>query len=386
MLYHILLQVCKLNGSTVEWVKEDNYVFNLSPYKERIRKWLTEENVVRPKNFLPLALKCLDVDDKLSVSRDRRRLKWGIRVPDDETQTIYVWFDALMNYLTVGKNCGKSQVWPPTMHIIGKDIIKFHIVYWPAFLMAAGLSLPKTVFVHSHWLVDGVKMSKSLGNVIDPNEVVEQLTVDGLRYFLLRQGTPHADANFAMLKAVNLVNTDLVNNLGNLLQRATVEKLNPAQKYPNFALETLKGEVELMSRQLLKELEGLRDKCSANYKAGLVYKALDDISAVARLGNAFFQFAAPWQSNNPSQNSTVLFITYETIRICGCLLQPVVPDYCDRLLSRLGITAKERSFDSIVFGGGKVAKLPGRALGPNNGPVMERIKIEEPLMATKVAR
>ena len=139
----------------------------------------------------------------LSVSRPSRRLHWGIPVPDDPSQTIYVWLDALVNYLTAAGYPSKMSVWPPNCHVIGKDILKFHAIYWPAFLMAAHLELPRKILCHSHWTVEGSKMSKSKGNVVDPIQLVHPYTAEGVRYFLLREAVPHSDANFSHKKMVN---------------------------------------------------------------------------------------------------------------------------------------------------------------------------------------
>ena len=201
--------VSKDSKNPVEWVREENYVFDLKPFKTDIRKWI-ESGAIKPENFVSTAWNVLESCETLSISRDSKRLQWGISVPNDPSQTvcfnfalssasiprfqIYVWLDALTNYLTAAKYPALST-WPPDVQIIGKDIIKFHAVYWPAFLLAAGLPLPGRLFVHSHWLVDGRKMSKSYGNVLNPHDLAKTLTTEGLRFFLLRQGTPQDDSS-----------------------------------------------------------------------------------------------------------------------------------------------------------------------------------------------
>ncbi|VDM37290.1 unnamed protein product [Toxocara canis] len=357
----LIVEVSKQTRSPVEWIEEDNYVFDLSQFYEPIRRWLLENDVIRPKHYLRVALQYLDIEETLSISRDRKRLEWGIPVPQDQSQTIYVWMDALVNYLTVsGFPRSHHDYWPPDWQVIGKDILKFHAVFWPAFLMAAELPLPRRLFVHAHWLVDGVKMSKSIGNVIDPFVVAETLTVDGLRYFLLRQGTPHVDGNFTITKAVSVVNGELVNSLGNLMQRACVEKLNPDRIYPSFEEKVMRSELAELGLPLIESLGSLREKCSQHFDELMIYKALEELSAVVRQANAFFQLFEPWKladgekvffrtyifrkSNERQvclqggkvhfQRSTILHVVYETMRICGILLQPVVPDYANKLLTR----------------------------------------------------
>lgn len=369
----VKMVISKSTRSVVEWVEEENYLFQISKFYEPIRQWLTQNDIVRPKQYLPIALQYLDTEEKLSVSRDRKRLSWGIPVPGDPTQTIYVWMDALINYLTVsGFPDSRQTCWPPTWQIIGKDILKFHAIFWPAFLMAAQLPLPEKLFVHGHWLVNRVKMSKSTGNIVDPFVTSEKLSVDGLRYFLLRQGTPHDDANFTMSKAVNVVNTDLVNNLANLLQRASTRKLNPKQIYPAFHLKLLSGDLNILANSLIENLNQLRDQCMEHYNSMMIYKSLDSICAAARQTNVFFQLSQAWKLDSSEKLSTILHLVYEAVRICNILLQPVVPEYATRSLDRLGIREKDRCLEEAVFGGARSA-LVGNTLGNTHEHIMERV-------------
>ena len=164
-------------------------------------------------------------------------------MPEDHTQTIYVWLDALANYLTVSRgalNDGVQRVWPPDCHVVGKDILKFHAIYWPAFLMAAGLEPPERILCHSHWMTENEKMSKSKGNVVDPVKTAnENITADGLRYFLLRQGTLHSDGNFSRKQLIKVLNAELANTMGNLLGRCTGKIINPEQKLPSWNEDSL---------------------------------------------------------------------------------------------------------------------------------------------------
>lgn len=185
------------SGQKLEWHEEENYVFRLSLLQEKVNDWVNNKLIMKPKNFhtaLKADLRNLKNFNDISISRSKSRLKWGIEVPNDDSQIIYVWFDALVNYLTVAGYPNKLQLWPPC-HVIGKDIIKFHCIFWPAFLIASGIEPPELIYCHSHWLYNKQKMSKSLGNVVDPFECITKFTSDGIRYFLLKEGTPHSDSS-----------------------------------------------------------------------------------------------------------------------------------------------------------------------------------------------
>nr|XP_006633102.1 PREDICTED: methionine--tRNA ligase, mitochondrial [Lepisosteus oculatus] len=231
------IKVSLESGHKVDWVKEENYLFRLSAFRAPLRAWLAESpQAVRPERFHAAALRWLQEElPDLSVSRQRDRLQWGIPVPGDPSQTIYVWLDALVNYLTVaGYPHSCAEWWAAAHHVVGKDILKFHAIYWPAFLLAAGLPLPQALYVHSHWTAGGQKMSKSLGNVVDPLERCQDFTADGMRYFLLRQGVPDSDCDYYDDKVVKLLNAELADSLGGLLSRCTAPALNPRQVYPSF--------------------------------------------------------------------------------------------------------------------------------------------------------
>uniref|UniRef100_A0A8R1XRN0 Methionine--tRNA ligase, mitochondrial n=1 Tax=Onchocerca volvulus TaxID=6282 RepID=A0A8R1XRN0_ONCVO len=365
--------ISKITGSVVEWVQEENYIFPLSKYLGTVRNWLNNCDVIRPKIYFPEALQHASIEGNLSLSRDRKRVTWGIAVPNDESQTIYVWFDALMNYLTVsGIFSNKKRInWPPTCQIVGKDILKFHAVIWPAILLALDLPLPKRIFVHSHWLVNGTKMSKSVGNVVDPFSVSKSLSEEGLRYFLLRQGTPQNDANFIMSKAVDVINTDLVNNVGNLLQRSLIEKLNPSQTYPTFYPDSFHNSLLELGEPLVKSVSCLAELYEEQFDELMIYKALEMLMEVMRQANGFFQFYEPWKELDNRKMSSLLYVCYEVLRICGILLQPVVPHYADHLLNRLGIKKNERGLDNVKFT--IDSKYSGKPLGEYNGPIMDRI-------------
>ena len=185
------------SGQPVEWHEEENYMFKLSSLQNELINWIDNCLVMKPENFhavLKADMRNIKNLKDISISRSKSRLKWGIEVPNDSNQVIYVWFDALINYLTASGYPETLKQWPPC-NLIGKDILKFHAIYWPAFLIAAGIEPPNLIYCHSHWLYDEQKMSKSKGNVIDPNECISKFTSDGMRFFLLKEGTPHSDSS-----------------------------------------------------------------------------------------------------------------------------------------------------------------------------------------------
>ncbi|KJH45397.1 putative methionine--tRNA ligase [Dictyocaulus viviparus] len=326
-------KVVKGTNTVVEWVEEQNYMFRLSSYRMAVREWLEHSDVVYPKCYLPSVMNSLEYEGDLSISRCREKLSWGIPVPGDDSQIIYVWLDALVNYLSIVGYPDTLRVWPPTCQIFGKDILKFHVFYWPALLMAMGLSLPQRLFIHGHWLVDNTKMSKSLRNVIDPCEALELYTTEGLRYFLLKQGVPSGDSNFSHEKALSVINSDLVNNIGNLLSRATVRKLNPLQMYPRFFENDAHPSIMKCCMPHLELLREVGEEALQLYDEMLFYKAIEKIMAALKSGNGFFQMTEPWKLEESRKLDTVLYVTYETLRILSILLQPIVPSLADHSLT-----------------------------------------------------
>lgn len=194
------------SGHPVEWTEEENYMFKLNEYQEDVIYWAKHSNRVVPSKFNKILLDMLYQENlpNISISRPSSRMTWGISVPGDSSQNIYVWLDALTNYLTVAGYPDELKIWPPNVQVIGKDILKFHGIYWPAFLIAAGIEPPHQLLVHSHWTVDNQKMSKSKGNVIDPMERASIYTMEGIRYFLLREGVQHSDGSESCQKFLSI--------------------------------------------------------------------------------------------------------------------------------------------------------------------------------------
>ncbi|TRY81301.1 hypothetical protein DNTS_012132 [Danionella cerebrum] len=388
-----LIKVSTESGHKVEWMKEDNYIFRLSDFRSELLLWLrSNPNLIQPVKFQKLVLQWLEDDlPDLSVSRQKSRLQWGIPVPGDPEQTIYVWLDALVNYLTVaGYPQNHSEWWAVVHHVVGKDILKFHAIYWPAFLLAAGLPLPQKIYVHSHWTVHGKKMSKSLSNVINPLDAAEKFTVDGLRYFLLRQGVPDSDCDYYDDKVVKMCNSALADALGGLLNRCTAPALNPSQVYPCFSntcfpnnqSESLFGRAVPEDYTLVEAVVALPASVERHFDSFHVYKALEAISSCIHLTNGFVQRHRPWKldRNDPGDQQwldTILHVSLECLRVYGILLQPVVPGLADRILSRLGVSLEERNWDSLNFlekYQGKESALEGRALGPDFEMLFRRLE------------
>ena len=285
-----------------------------------------------------------DILPDLSVSRPSSRLHWGIPVPEDSSQTIYVWLDALINYLTVAGYPDKMANWPPNCHVIGKDILKFHAIYWPAFLIAAGLELPKNILCHSHWTVDGTKMSKSKGNVVDPSQLTKPYTADGVRYFLLRESVPHSDGNFSHKKMANYLNAELANTLGNLVGRTTSSSINVRQNVPDIEFDVNSGCLSELAKELIDQLKDLPAQVKEHYKEFNYYLGIDAIMECLRNTNAYIQEEKPWElkKTDLERLDYVLILSLESLRITGLLLQPIVPELSKRLLIKLGVSSDKR--------------------------------------------
>uniref|UniRef100_A0A0N5CDB4 Methionine--tRNA ligase, mitochondrial n=1 Tax=Strongyloides papillosus TaxID=174720 RepID=A0A0N5CDB4_STREA len=367
--------VSKETKNEVQYLEEENYMFKLEDLYPKIKKWIIENDVIRPKHYINQILMYMNEVEDLSISRDIKRMSWGIPVPNDPSQTIYVWMDALMNYMSaVGQPNDHLIQWPPSWQIIGKDIMKFHAIYWPAFLLAADMELPKKLFVHGHWTIDNVKMSKSLGNVVNPFEISNVLSPDGLRYFLLKQGVPDSDNNYSNIKAINLVNSDLVNNIGNLLSRSTVKRLNPEQLYFPENYSSLDPKILDEAQDIVEELKVLSQKVNEHYENLIFYKGLEEIMSVCKKVNTFFHNTQPWKKSSGNELSSILYITYETLRVIGLLMQPITPNYSSNLLNQLGIPENKRTLNYANF---SLDQFTRTSLSKTQKPLLKRIDIIE---------
>ncbi|KAJ0170704.1 hypothetical protein K1T71_013476 [Dendrolimus kikuchii] len=342
------------SGHRVEWTEEANYMFRLSAFKTHLREWLQNEGVISPSKFQKQLQEQLDNDvyfPDISVSRPSSRVHWAIRVPNDPDQSIYVWLDALINYLSVvgypddDMMKSRGRPWPADVQVLGKDILKFHGLYWPAFLMAIKWHPPRRLVCHSHWTVDGAKMSKSLGNVVTPDKT--GVGPQALRYLLLREATMAYDANFSETKLINTVNAELADTLGNLASRCCGAALNPRGEFPPLhAQELAATQRQEVAAHLLDRVERLPDICHKHYTKYQFYKAVDSVIQTLHLANLFFETSKPWelrkQPENQKQLDVILHITMETLRICGIILQPIIPDLCTKLLDKLQISQDSR--------------------------------------------
>ncbi|HUZ71624.1 MAG TPA: methionine--tRNA ligase [Stellaceae bacterium] len=337
-------------GAEVEWVEEENYFFRLSAWQDRLMAhYERHPEFIAPRarrnevmSFVRGGLK------DLSISRTS--FSWGIDVPGDPKHVMYVWLDALTNYLTaVGypdiESASFRRFWPADLHMVGKDIVRFHCVYWPAFLMAADLAPPRRVFAHGWWTVEGQKMSKSLGNFIPPQQLVEQYGVDSVRYFMLRELPFGGDGDFSHRAVVNRINGDLANDFGNLAQRVlAMINRNCAGKVPT------PGALAPADEALLAAARGLLDKARAEYAEQSFHRALELLWQVVADANRYVDEQAPWalRRSDPARMATVLYVLAETIRHLAILVQPVVPQAAARLLDQLAQPPERRSFAALA--------------------------------------
>lgn len=334
------------SGAPCEWVEEESYFFRLSAWQDKLLAFYeTNPDFILPDSrrnevisFVKSGLR------DLSISRSR--LKWGVPVPDAPGHVMYVWIDALTNYLTgVGYPDTNSdsfrKFWPADLHMVGKDILRFHAVYWPAFLMAAGIAPPKRVFAHGWWTIEGQKMSKSLGNVIAPQDLVDRYGVDQARYFVLREVPFGNDGDFSHTQAVHRINNDLANGLGNLAQRTlSMIQKNCDGKVPE------RGDFNGDDKKLLDQAYDMLDLLRADLDQQRFHKALEGIWQVVIAGNTYIDAQAPWALKKTDINrmNTVLYVLAETIRCLGLIVQPFMPASADKILDQLAVPADKRNF------------------------------------------
>jgi methionyl-tRNA synthetase len=278
---------------------------------------------------------------------------WGVPVPDDPSHTIYVWLDALTNYLSaIGYPDAASPLyrrfWPADLHMVGKDIIRFHAVYWPAFLLAAGLEPPRRVFAHGWWTNEGQKISKSLGNVIDPVELVATYGLDQVRYFLMREVPFGQDGDFSRKALIQRINGDLANDLGNLAQRSLsmiAKNLDGVVPEP--------GELTAEDRDVLARADALLAEQRSAYDVQEFHVAIAGLWNAIGVANSYFAAQAPWalKKTDPARMGTVLYVTAEAIRQAAILVQPLMPASAGKLLDQLGVPADARGFDRLGAAG-----------------------------------
>ncbi len=356
-------------GTPVEWVEEESYFFRLSAYQQKLLDLYEHQpDFIGPperRNEVVSFVKAGLQD--LSVSRTT--FDWGIPVPDAPGHIMYVWVDALTNYLSAtgfpDPDAPRARYWPADLHVIGKDIVRFHAVYWPAFLMSAGLPLPGRVYGHGFLFNRGEKMSKSVGNVIDPQSMIDLYGVDQLRFFFLREVPFGQDGNYSHEAIVARINADLANDLGNLAQRSlsmiarNCDGVVPAH-----------GAFSPEDEALMAATDAILAENRQHHDAQAIHKALDAIWKVVADANRYFAAQEPWalKKTDPERMQTVLYVTAEVLRGLAILAQPYVPSGAAKFLDLLAVPERARNFASL----GTAGRLkPGTPL-PAPAPVFPR--------------
>lgn len=360
-------KISTATGTELHWVEEESYFFKLSAYTEKLLN-LYEKNpdFIQPafrKNeivsFVKQGLK------DLSISRTS--FDWGVKVPGNEKHIMYVWVDALTNYISAlgypdNNNDKFKKYWPCDVHLIGKDIVRFHALYWPAFLMSAGLPLPKRVFGHGFLLTRGEKMSKSLGNVISPQDLISRYGVDQTRYALMREVSFGQDGDIAYDLFTNRINAELANNIGNLVQRTlSMINKNCDGKVPE------PGVLEDVDHQLLdKAGEALLVLVRNEFEKLQFHRAVEEIVHAANAANLYIDAQAPWKlkKTDPARMATVLYVLAEVIRNIGIILQPFCPTASAKILDQVAVPVSDRTFS---FMGSKHALKGSTALPAPEG-------------------
>ena len=342
-----------------EEIQEENYFFKLSKYKDRIIEHIkTHPEFIQPAFRANEVLNQLENIEDISVSRSKDSVSWGIDVPGDDFQIIYVWIDALSNYITALGYDTESpsdmfkKNWPANVQIIGKDIMKFHAIYWSAILMALGLELPRTILAHGWITIDQTKMSKSIGNVIAPKDVIEEFDLhhpDAFRYFMMVTAPSGKDGNYSDVDFKERVNADLANNIGNLLNRT----LNMLVKYFDGEIVTIPPSGEI-AKEAANTVEAVKDKFDKFELA----EAAQDIVNFANVVNKYVNDTAPWslaKEGKMNECSEVLYNVLESMRFIGILLAPYCPNISKEILEQL--SSKMTGYDSLVWGQIPVGKL-----------------------------
>jgi methionyl-tRNA synthetase len=342
-------KIAKASGAEVAWVEEPSYFFQLSQWAEPLlAHYAKNPDAIGPDSRRNEVLSFLKSGLKdLSISRTT--FKWGVPVPDDADHIMYVWLDALTNYITAAGFPDMQQekfikFWPADLHMVGKDILRFHAVYWPAFLMAAGLEPPRRVFAHGWWTNEGQKISKSLGNVIDPHDLIARYGRDQVRYFLLREVPFGNDGDFSHRAMVQRMNGDLANGIGNLGQRVlSMINKNCDAKVPAH------GVLSEADQNLLGSAHGLLATVRPLMTSQQFNKALEVIWLVVTEADRYVDEQAPWalKKTDPTRMGTVLYVLAETIRHLALLVQPFMPESGAKILDQLAVGEGDRSFAAL---------------------------------------
>ncbi|MCP4972905.1 MAG: methionine--tRNA ligase [Prochlorococcus sp.] len=372
---------CPLHQKALEWRDEQNLFFRLSRFQTEIEDLIAQTDFISPasrrheiQNFVSQGLK--------DFSISRVNVSWGLPVPDHQGHTFYVWFDALLGYLSALLDDGgpveldrlNQSGWPASIHVIGKDILRFHAVYWPAMLLSAGLPLPKRVFGHGFLTREGQKMGKSLGNVLDPNDLLDKCGVDALRWYLLRDFQFGDDGDFQQQRFTDLVNNDLANTIGNLLNRTS----SMARKWFNESIPSKISSPQEKHLLAVKAEETV--SIVRNGMASLEFKQSSEaILKLAIEANVYLNEKAPWslmkKPGNEEEVANDLYAVLEACRLVGILLNPLLPDLSERMLKQLSIKIDPIDWSKDLCWGGLTSGDPL----PQPSPVMEKLELSDPL-------
>lgn len=384
-------------GAAVEWVQEESYFFRLSRWTQRLAEFYdTSPTFVVPSSRqreMQQLLRGEFGEGLADISVSRTSFSWGIRVPQHPQHVVYVWLDALVNYMSAvdapvggveggsGAITRRLSLWPPDLHVVGKDILYFHAVLWPALLMAVGLEPPKRIVAHGWWMHDSKKMSKSLGNVVDPVALIDKFGPDAVRYFLLSETTVGRDGDFSEAALVRRINADLADCWGNLVHRVlSLIKKNcggvlPSPSYHRTVVDEGSfeaGQVEEAQRDedLLRMAEAILSEAKTLMESeNDLHKILNLIMKIPREGNKYIDMEAPWKlvKTDSRRADTVLYVLAEVIRRTAVLLRPFVPLSSASTLDQLGVTHDLRTFSSL-----SLRVPPGTALAASLVPVFPR--------------